>query len=115
MTTLDRSALDQLRALCGDTASELIAEFVEQTSAYLARMRAAAGEADWGTVQRLSHTLKGSAATFGARRFGGVAERLCASVRAKDGEAPAHLDALEHAWREARAALVALTDAHAST
>lgn len=106
MSAIDRAALRTLHELCGESAPQLVGEFVEQTSTFLGRMSASAELGDWTTVHRLSHTLKGSASTFGARAVGELASSLCEAIRGRaDARASSLLAALGEAWRAAESEL----------
>ncbi len=69
----DETAIDRLRAVAGSDDEGFIAEmaqlFMEETTRSLDELGTAAGEGDWKGVNRLSHSLKSAAATFGLVRL----------------------------------------------
>lgn len=96
-------ALAALGALVGDDPeflAELVDEFLDSTPAQLEELGTSLESGDLDTARRLAHTLKSTAATFGAT----VLSDACRSV-----EAAAKDDDLEGA----RAGLPALTSAYA--
>ena len=86
---VDLTSLRSLRELSVpgdvDPLVEMVDLFLTDTGPLVDRMRTAQQTQDWTTVQKLSHSLKGSASNMGARRLAGLCARLEKSVRA--GEA----------------------------
>lgn len=82
---LDIQALHQLEA---DTDRELLARiiglFIDETTARLDHIAKAGETGDWQRLQREAHTLKSSAATFGAKRLQDHARRLDEACRSGD-------------------------------
>ncbi len=78
--TLDESALDRLRATLGKKADQLLpsltAGFVRDGARQVDEMRQAVLTDDAELLRRAAHTLKGGAATFGAKRLSQLAREL---------------------------------------
>lgn len=76
--------------------AELIEVFAKETPALLAQLREAIDQGDAAEVQRIAHTIKGSARVFGAEAVATVAERLEAMGReAELNEADEAMKALD--------------------
>jgi two-component system, sensor histidine kinase and response regulator len=74
---LDRDIIENLRDLGGsEMLSELAQIFFEDTRSNLATLRKALEEGDAQSVERVSHTLKGSAANMGAFRMSALCMKL---------------------------------------
>jgi HPt (histidine-containing phosphotransfer) domain-containing protein len=111
---LDNRRLDDLReSVGGDRAflSELIDEFLEDAPRQLGTLREAAAAGDGERARRAAHTLKGNGRTFGAAEL----MLLCqeAEAAAANGDLDAvrfRLAAIDEAWEQVQAALVAARD-----
>jgi HPt (histidine-containing phosphotransfer) domain-containing protein len=112
---LDPRVVDQLReSVGGDDAflAELIDEFLEDGPRQLQALREAAGADDADRARRAAHTLKGNGRTFGAAALSDLCLELETAAAAGDLDAVrARLDAVDDAWTELQAALVAKRDA----
>jgi len=73
---IDPAVLEGFRGMMGESASELITLFLEDTLELLAKMRESVAEGDAETLQRAAHTLKGNSATLGAMRLSGLCKEL---------------------------------------
>lgn len=73
--------------------TRIIGLFIEETNARLDHISRAYQTGDWPRLQREVHTLKSSAATFGARRLHDHARRLDEACRSSDHDAIAVLTA----------------------
>jgi diguanylate cyclase (GGDEF)-like protein len=62
----DVKVIEALREAVGEVVSSMVAAFVEDTPVYLEKLRAAAIENNARHVREMAHTIKGSAANFGA-------------------------------------------------
>ena len=62
----DAKVVEALREAVGEVVSSMAAAFVEDTPVYLEKLRAAAIEGNARHVREMAHTIKGSAANFGA-------------------------------------------------
>jgi hemerythrin-like metal-binding protein len=60
--------------------NELIAIFKESTSSYLEQLRQRLSDKDWNGVREVSHTLKGTAASFGFPHCSKLASELQAAI-----------------------------------
>lgn len=80
----DRAQLDELAPALGDQLYKLIAEFVEGLPLALARIHTAAATGDWATCRTELHTLKGTAATFGATRLANALAEAHATIDTGD-------------------------------
>ena len=78
-STLDRVAVDQLEAITGgdtDIMRELIDVFLKDSPKQLSALREAVENGDAETARRCAHTLKSTAATFGADELAKLCEQL---------------------------------------
>jgi HPt (histidine-containing phosphotransfer) domain-containing protein len=83
-TALDAETLLVLRADLGDEKlTELLGRFVERLDSRFADMRASLAGSRDEELRRQAHALKGSAATYGARRLA----TLCSDLE-KEGASP---------------------------
>ena len=105
---LDHSQLDTLRRL-GDDGTLLAGvatTFAEQVPLRLAELRDAVHRQDPTAVARIAHTVKGSAATLGARRAAAASAAVEAAAHAGDpGEVADRLSLLEAELESATRAL----------
>ena len=62
----DVTVVEALREAVGEVVSSMVAAFVEDTPVYLEKLRAAGIEKNARHVREMAHTIKGSAANFGA-------------------------------------------------
>lgn len=99
-----RATVSQLAAELGDDAAvELIQAFLADTPDRLAEVRSLAGGPDQVTLRRVAHSLKGSAALFGAFELETAARRLEETARLSETEAQAAVsDALLRAYETVR-------------
>lgn len=86
---LDTEALRDLHAAVGpERAPLLLADFVRDTAARVARMRACTetpgSVVDWAVLAREAHDLSGNAGSFGLTRLGDLAHRLRGVIEARD-------------------------------
>ena len=105
---VDRATLDELREVMGDEIRELIDAYLDDTARRLAELGEAV-ERDSEALVQVAHTLKGSSANVGARRFSERCSEL--HLRAKqDGADPSLRDmvgTLDHEFARVRSALEA--------
>ncbi len=74
---LDRAVVESLRELGGDEMlSELTEVFLEDTSSGLAALKEASETGDAEAIERVAHTLKGSAGNMGAKRMAAICSEL---------------------------------------
>ena len=76
---LDPAALAELREMTGGDREflvEMIDTFLDDGSARLAEMEAAAGAGDASALRRAAHTLKSNCRTFGASALAGQCQRI---------------------------------------
>jgi HPt (histidine-containing phosphotransfer) domain-containing protein len=85
-----------LERVAGDeeTLGELVEIFLDQWPQMLDEIEQGVARADYTTLRRAAHTLKGSAAIFGAKRVANVSQRL--SEMGKNEQ----LDGADEALRE---------------
>ena len=62
----DVKAVESLREAVGEVVSSMISAFIEDTPIYLEKLKAAAAENNVDQIREMAHTIKGSAANFGA-------------------------------------------------
>ncbi len=108
---LDRAVLESLRELGGpEMLSELAEMFFEDTSSGLATLKETAGTGEAETVERVAHTLKGSAGNMGAKRMATICDALQEIGAAGDlSRAPELIWRLEEEFGRVRPALAAET------
>ena len=109
---IDASALAGLRDLQQpgepDLVHEVIVLFLDSAAPRLAALHQAVARGDARTLEQEAHTLKGSAATLGARRLAAICEELQARGRAGDMPgASALLPQLDAEFARVRTALSA--------
>jgi PAS domain S-box-containing protein len=107
---VDRRAIFELRELLGDDDEDhfqrLVALFREDAPQTLAELDAAAARGDGRSITRLAHTVKGSAAYFGARPFQELCGKMELAGKAGNLDAiPGLLAATEHELQRVFAAL----------
>ncbi|TSE27531.1 TMAO reductase sytem sensor TorS [Tepidimonas sediminis] len=103
---LDTTNLDDMLAMLGDEFRDIVRQFVDQLEPDVAGITAARAAADWDTLVRLAHTLKGSSGNMGAVALADQAARIERAARARDGaQADAALDGLQALARQTVAAL----------
>ncbi|HUP71390.1 MAG TPA: response regulator [Acidimicrobiales bacterium] len=101
---LDGEVVAEIRALDPNGFSELMNGFLSSGDAYVLALQKAAVAKDTAAVLRLAHALKGSSATFGARRLA----RRCAELEDAVGDWQAARDLADCAAQELAAARGAL-------
>jgi len=111
---IDRSVLDELRALGGpgdDLLSEVIGVFLAEGPGQVRSVDEALASRDAAAIQRAAHQLKGSALGVGARQLAAVAAAVELSARAGevDGATAAAVD-LDAGFEAARGALTLLLE-----
>ncbi|MCA1570238.1 MAG: PAS domain S-box protein [Chloroflexi bacterium] len=88
---LDDAALDQLARTVGspEAVASLVDTFLGDTAAILSGLRTAIGKDDATETRRLAHSLKSTAASFGATELSALSRRLeeLASAGSTDGAA----------------------------
>lgn len=106
-SSIDRSALDAIRALQSEEepniVRELITIYIEDSNARLAEMRKTVSVGDPVQIRRAAHGLRGSSANLGARTLADLCAQLEDSpVVARASEL---LELIELEFRSVRAAL----------
>jgi two-component system, sensor histidine kinase and response regulator len=107
---IDHSLLESLRELQGDgkpdILNELIELFLSDVPLQLAELREAAEAGEPHSVERIAHTLKGSAANMGALRMKALLAELEEIGRSGNlGAAPERISRVEEEFGRVRAAL----------
>ena len=107
---IDHSLLESLRELQGDgkpdILDELIELFLSDVPLQLAELREAAEAGEPHSVERIAHTLKGSAANMGALRMKALLAELEEIGRSEElGAAPERISRVEEEFGRVRAAL----------
>ena len=110
---LDVAVLHKLRALQGDGEPDIVADvagvFLTDVPERLRLIREAVDRGDQGTAERLSHSLKSSAAMLGARALSRIAGEFETRARAGVVErGDAQVVELEEAFRATREAMALL-------
>ena len=99
---VDRATLDGFRQMDPEFLESLIASFLEEAPRNLAAMREACEHGDAREVGRQAHTLKGSAAVFGAAAL----TEMCRNFEGRETlPEPGALDGLDAAFARVRVAL----------
>ncbi len=111
---LDTHVLGELRDSVGEVYGAMLGAFLEDTPVYIASLKVAAAEGDLNQVRDLAHTIKGSAANFGARQLVECARRLqeCAEQQL-EADYSLLIQKLHKAFGLLRRALESLDDAQA--
>ena len=110
---LDRGVLDELHAVIGDAALQIVAVFLEDAPAMVRQLQQAAQNGDEPRLQALAHTLKSSSANVGVLSLSAVAQRIEHEARAGSLQRPAVAVALLVAeFARARVALTGYLAQH---
>ncbi|HEY2525522.1 MAG TPA: Hpt domain-containing protein [Candidatus Binataceae bacterium] len=105
---IDEKTIQELREEGGDLLSDLVQMFIDEVPGQLAILNAALAKEDAGAVRLTAHTLKGTAANFGASLMQALASAL--EMKGRDGSfegAAALLVQLQAECERVRAALEA--------
>ncbi len=86
---LDRSVLDELQAVIGDAAAQIVTVFLEDAPQLVQQLQQAAQGNDIERLQALSHSLKSSSANVGALSLSAVARRIELEARSGSLQRPA--------------------------
>ncbi|HEX5802519.1 MAG TPA: EAL domain-containing protein [Azospira sp.] len=73
---LDRTVLNRLRDILGDSLSEAIRPFLEDVPRYLVELDSAVGSGNAATLRQLAHVIKGAAGNLGVSAMADVAREL---------------------------------------
>ncbi|MEA3191099.1 MAG: histidine phosphotransfer protein HptB [Thermoplasmata archaeon] len=98
---IDEATLRQLIDDMGgdmEVVRELMQSFLEEAPKLIAEGRQAAGANDAPTLQRALHTLKSTAATFGALQLSTASKNIEHAARAGTIATPAQLDEVDRLW-----------------
>ena len=80
---IDENTIQELREEGGGLLSDLVAMFIEEVPGQLAMLDAALAKGDTAAARLTAHTLKGTAANFGAARMQALASAL--EMKGRDG------------------------------
>lgn len=83
-SVIEHEILEQLQALMEEDFPDLVRHFLSDADTLIETMRAGIATHDVASVHRAAHSLKSSAASFGAMTLSGLARRLEAQGRAGD-------------------------------
>ncbi|HIE5356303.1 TPA: ATP-binding protein [Stenotrophomonas maltophilia] len=86
---LDRSVLDELQAVIGDAATQIVSVYLEDAPAMVQALQQAAQDHDDQRLQTIAHSLKSSSANVGAMSLSAVAQRIEHEARAGSLQRPA--------------------------
>ncbi|SFR89387.1 Hpt sensor hybrid histidine kinase [Stenotrophomonas maltophilia] len=86
---LDRSVLDELQAVIGDAATQIVSVYLEDAPAMVQALQQAAQDHDGQRLQTVAHSLKSSSANVGAMSLSAVAQRIEHEARAGSLQRPA--------------------------
>ncbi|MEN5096725.1 ATP-binding protein [Stenotrophomonas sp. TWI1409] len=110
---LDRDVLDELHAVIGDTALQIVSVFLEDAPAMVQQLQQAAQSSDEPRLQAIAHSLKSSSANVGALSLSAIAQRIEHEARSGSLQRPAVAVALLVAeFARARVALTGYLAQH---
>lgn len=110
---LDRDVLDELHAVIGDAATQIVAVFLEDAPVMVQQLQLAALNGDEPRLQAVAHSLKSSSANVGALSLSAIAQRIEYEARSGSLQRPAVAVALLVAeFARARVALTGYLAQH---
>ncbi|HDS1828949.1 ATP-binding protein [Stenotrophomonas sp. S4] len=110
---LDRDVLDELHAVIGDAATQIVAVFLEDAPVMVQQLQLAAQNGDEPRLQAVAHSLKSSSANVGALSLSAIAQRIEHEARSGSLQRPAVAVALLVAeFARARVALTGYLAQH---
>ncbi|WP_432592704.1 ATP-binding protein [Stenotrophomonas maltophilia] len=110
---LDRDVLDELHAVIGDAATQIVAVFLEDAPVMVQQLQLAALNGDEPRLQAVAHSLKSSSANVGALSLSAIAQRIEHEARSGSLQRPAVAVALLVAeFARARVALTGYLAQH---
>jgi signal transduction histidine kinase/HPt (histidine-containing phosphotransfer) domain-containing protein/ActR/RegA family two-component response regulator len=110
---LDRTVLDELHAVIGDAATQIVAVFLEDAPVMVQQLQLAAQNGDEPRMQAVAHSLKSSSANVGALSLSAIAQRIEHEARSGSLQRPAVAVALLVAeFARARVALTGYLAQH---
>lgn len=110
---LDRDVLDELHAVIGDAATQIVMVFLEDAPVMVQQLQLAAQNGDEPRLQATAHSLKSSSANVGALSLSAIAQRIEHEARSGSLQRPAVAVALLVAeFARARAALTGYLAQH---
>ncbi|CRD46104.1 ATP-binding protein [Stenotrophomonas thermophila] len=110
---LDRDVLDELHAVIGDAAMQIVSVFLDDAPAMVQQLQQAAQSGDEPRLQAVAHSLKSSSANVGALSLSAVAQRIEREARGGSLQRPAVAVALLVAeFARARVALTGYLAQH---
>ncbi|EPJ6838502.1 ATP-binding protein [Stenotrophomonas maltophilia] len=110
---LDRDVLDELHAVIGDAATQIVAVFLEDAPVMVQQLQLAAQNGDEPRLQAVAHSLKSSSANVGALSLSAIAQRIQHEARSGSLQRPAVAVALLVAeFARARVALTGYLAQH---
>ncbi|TIK66870.1 response regulator [Stenotrophomonas maltophilia] len=110
---LDRDVLDELHAVIGDAATQIVTVFLEDAPAMVQQLQLAARNSDEPRMQAVAHSLKSSSANVGALSLSAIAQRIEHEARSGSLQRPAVAVALLVAeFARARVALTGYLAQH---
>lgn len=110
---LDRTVLDELHAVIGDAATQIVTVFLEDAPVMVQQLQLAAQNGDEPRMQAVAHSLKSSSANVGALSLSAIAQRIEHEARSGSLQRPAVAVALLVAeFARARVALTGYLAQH---
>lgn len=110
---LDRDVLDELHAVIGDAAIQIVSVFLDDAPAMVQQLQQVAQSGDEPRLQAVAHSLKSSSANVGALSLSAVAQRIEREARGGSLQRPAVAVALLVAeFARARVALTGYLAQH---
>ncbi len=100
--SIDRTVFENLKQMTGaDFIGELIDTFLSDAPQQIQQMRTALTAGDAESFRRAAHSLKSTAASFGANQLSSLALELESMARANDLNIGARLELLQSAYEQA--------------
>lgn len=110
---LDRDVLDELHAVIGDSALQILSVFLDDAPAMVQQLQQAAQSGDGPRLKAVAHSLKSSSANVGALSLSAIAQRIEHEARSGSLQRPAVAVALLVAeFARARVALTGYLAQH---
>jgi len=110
---LDRTVLDELHAVIGDAATQIVTVFLEDAPVMVQQLQLAGQNGDEPRMQAVAHSLKSSSANVGALSLSAIAQRIEHEARSGSLQRPAVAVALLVAeFARARVALTGYLAQH---
>lgn len=78
---IDYKVLSELQDLMGDAYTTVYEAFIRSSEENIADLEGAVGQKNYTDIERITHTLKGSASNIGAKQLSKISEEVMESAR----------------------------------